>query len=99
MTGAVGSAEAARPVVPPILYIPVADSDVAESMAVDFRRLDDGRIALFAYTALDRLVRGCGRHQPWVLLPTAELDEIAKYQPYDVIYLDVQIAEDQQRSG
>jgi hypothetical protein len=31
-----------------------------------------------------------------VVLPTARLDEIAHYQPYDVILLDVRLAREQQ---
>ncbi|WP_424922760.1 SAV_915 family protein [Aeromicrobium chenweiae] len=32
--------------------------------------LRDGRTALLAYTALDRLVDCCGDRQPWVLIET-----------------------------
>ncbi|HEX3649862.1 MAG TPA: SAV_915 family protein [Pseudonocardiaceae bacterium] len=79
-----------RPVVPPMLYVPVRDyADNVHDLTVDFRRLPDGRLALPAYTALDRLVAGCGTAQPWVLLPTAKLDEIAEHTPYDVILLDM----------
>jgi hypothetical protein len=93
--GAMGEARA----VPPLLYVPVADPDVGDEMTLEFHHLDDGRVALLAYTALDRLVNGCGPNQPWVILPTAKLDEIDRYQPYDVILLDVPIPEDQRHEA
>jgi hypothetical protein len=96
-------AEAAGPVeprlIPPLLYVPVADPDVGDEMTVEFHRLADGRLALLVYTALDRLVTGCGPNQPWVVLPAAKLDEIDQYQPYDVILLDVPIPEDRRRKA
>ncbi len=54
-----------------MLYVPVADygPDSAE-LTIDFRRMVDGRTALIAFTALDRLIDGCGSAQPWVLVPT-----------------------------
>jgi hypothetical protein len=61
--------------------------------------LSDGRLALVAYTALDRLVDGCGRDQPWVVIPAAKLDEIDQHQPYDLILLDVEIPEEQRRKA
>ncbi len=85
--------------IPPLLYVPVADPDVGDEMTVEFHHLDDGRLALLAYTALDRLITGCGPNQPWVVLPIAKLEEIDRYQPYDVILLDVPIPEDQRRKA
>lgn len=92
--------QARRPLVPPVLYVPVADYQPGRAdLTVDFRQLPDGRVALVAYTALDRLVAGCGPEQPWVLLPTPKLDEIGRYMPYDVILLDVRIDEQGRRKG
>jgi hypothetical protein len=86
--------------VPPVLYIPVQDfQPESDNLTIDFRKLPDGRVALLAYTALDRLTAGCGTAQPWALVSTAKLDEIDRNTPYDVIMLDVQIEEDQQRKG
>jgi hypothetical protein len=96
MTAGVSTRE---PVVPPMLYVPVEDPQLADEMAIEFRQLDDGRLALIAYTALDRLVTGCGPHQPWIVVPTAKLDEIGQHQPYDVILLDVRIPEALQRKA
>lgn len=83
-----------------MLYLPVhgyADND--QDLTIDFRRLPDGRLALFAYTALDRLIAGCGTGQQWILLPTAKLDEIGERTPYDVILLDVRVQPDLRGNG
>ncbi|MGH3866070.1 MAG: SAV_915 family protein [Pseudonocardiaceae bacterium] len=90
VTGAVGTAS--EPVVPPMLYLPCDGFRSGdEELSVDFRRMGDGRLALLAYTALDRLVNCCGQVQPWVVVPASALDELDRHQPYDVILLDVEI--------
>ena len=74
---------------PPVVYLPV---DVDENGTVtDFRmiRLGDGRIALLAYTALDRFVDAWGEHQPWLLFETRKIDEIHRAKPFDLKLLDV----------
>ena len=55
------------------------------------RQMRDGRVALLAYTALDRLARCLGPNQPWVLYPTENLDQLEAVQSYDVIYLDTPV--------
>jgi hypothetical protein len=77
--------------VPPVLYVPV---DVGSDGAVtDVRmlRLGDGRVALIAYTALDRLAAGCGADVPWALVETRKLGEVHATKPYDVKLLDVDL--------
>lgn len=89
-----------RPVIPPMLYVPVHEyADNVHDLTVDFRRLPDGRLALFAYTALDRLIAGCGTAQSWILLPTVKLDEIGEHTPYDVIVLDMKVESEPVRNG
>jgi hypothetical protein len=50
-----------------MLYLPCDGfRSVDEELSVDFRRMRDGRLALLAYTALDRLVNCCGQdHRGW----------------------------------
>lgn len=84
-----------KPTVPPMLYVPVEYPQLGNELSIEFRRLDDGRLALIAYTALDRLVKGCGPNQPWVVIPASKLDEIDKLQPYDLVVLDVNLPTDQ----
>lgn len=78
--------------VPPVLYVPCESGSTAPGEArLTLRRTKDGRTALLAYTALDRLVACCGSDQPWVLVPTDRLDAIDDAQADDVIYLDITI--------
>ncbi|GAA3808868.1 SAV_915 family protein [Cellulomonas soli] len=60
---------------------------------MSLRTTKDGRIALLAYTALDRLRAGAGS-VPWALLSIAQLQKVHDVSPYDVIYLDVRIPEE-----
>ena len=73
---------------PPFVYLPVAPGGAPDDAEVELRTLTDGRVALLAYSALDRLETCCGPHQPWRAFPTAVLDDIATQQPYDLVLLD-----------
>lgn len=83
-----------RQVIPPVMYLPASPGDGAdgEPAEIEMRRLLDGRVALLAYTALDRLADCCGSEQPWVLYKTDQLDELNKVSPYDVIVIDQPLA-------
>lgn len=79
---------------PPVLYLPVrtdADGNVTDIAMI---RLGDGRVALLAYTALDRFIACCGPEQPWLLFFTHALGEIHAEKPFDVKMLDVMVPED-----
>lgn len=92
--------DAPRPPVPPILYVPCESTTTPQGQAkLSLRRTKDGRTALLAYTALDRLVRCCGAEQPWVVVPTDQLDEINATQSYDVVYLDLPVPEHDRVTG
>lgn len=79
-------------VVPPVIYVPVDPGGQGEGEAAfELRKLRDGRTALLAYTALDRLVEACGEYQSWLLVPA---DAVAAKQPdlgYDVALLDADL--------
>ena len=81
-----------NPNLPPALYLPtsrpVAAADGDPAANIELRRTPDGRTALVAYTALDRLVDCCGEHQPWALVNTEHLPKVHAAHPYDVIVLD-----------
>lgn len=91
--------EARRAEVPPVLYLPVTGRGSGRFAEIELRRTNDGRTALLAYTAMDRLVTCCGPHQPWALMPTDRLGEIEQTQPYDVIHLDMAIPEELWRTA
>lgn len=52
-------------------------------------RTRDGKMALFAYSALDRLHEGCGQGHPWLLVPVEGLDPLQRSQGFDLILLDI----------
>jgi hypothetical protein len=83
---------------PPVVYVPCAPRDPGdEELSVDLRRTREGRLALLVYSALDRLVTCCGGQQPWVVLPTADLEEIREKTDFELIFLDIEIPEEFRR--
>ncbi|MEU6643791.1 SAV_915 family protein [Saccharomonospora sp. NPDC046836] len=79
-----------NPHLPPVVYLPTgrhAGTDTTDA-TVELRRTEDGRLALLAFSAIDRLVEGCGEHQPWMMVRTEHLQELHQARPYDVILLD-----------
>lgn len=89
--------ERRRATIPPVVYLPVTGQGAPGFIELEMQKTLDGRIAVLAYTALDRLMDGCGAGQPWALYPTAHLHELSADQPFDVIYLDVPLPEDLRR--
>lgn len=59
----------------------------------------DGRTALLAYSALDRLHTCCGRGYPWVLVRTADLELAYHRRPFDLLLLDVAMPAHARRSA
>jgi hypothetical protein len=78
-------------VVPPVLYLPCRPTIPGSQPEIELRRLEDGRLALLGYTALDRLARCCGPRQAWVLYQTAELSALRAQTSYDVVLLDQEL--------
>src|SRR5690606_32553559 len=74
---------------PPFVYVPCALDERGELAEVKLVQLDDGRVALMAYTALDRFAAACGEHHPWVVLDTSALEEVRAAKHFDAAYLDV----------
>jgi hypothetical protein len=84
--------------VPPFLYLPVRESSAGVPVA-ELRALADGRVTILAYTALDRLLDGCGTAQPWVAIRTEELSEIRARQPFDLVSMDVDVPDEFRPAG
>lgn len=84
---------------PPIVYLPCVLGDDGQVAEIRMVRLQDGRVALMAYSALDRLARACGDAQPWVLYDTARLEELRAIKHYDAAYLDVALPVELRVSG
>lgn len=84
---------------PPVVYVPCSDDVEDGELTVDLRPTKDGRIALLVYSALDRLVNCCGPNQPWVVMPTVDLDKISERVHFDMILLDLEIPEEHRRKA
>ncbi|PXY32345.1 SAV_915 family protein [Prauserella muralis] len=90
-----------NPSLPPVVYLPTGahSGTDTEETTVELRRTGDGRVALVAFSAVDRLVAGCGEHQPWMMVRTEHLPTLYDAQPYDVIMLDGVIPEELRHPG
>ncbi len=77
---------------PPVLYMPVRRADDGEVETVRLP-MESGGLALVAYTALDRLARGCGEGQEWVLVFNSTLDKVRQEAPFDAVAFDVEFPE------
>lgn len=82
-------------IVPPVVYVPTT----GHADELDLRQAPDGRSVLLVYTALDRLVDGCGSQQPWVLLPVADLGAEGGRTAPDLILFDVDVPGHARRPG
>ncbi len=75
-----------------MVYVPCEGPPAEDGNAtVDLRQTRDGQLALLVYSALDRLVACCGDQQPWVVMPTSQLDTVGQHISFDMILLDVEI--------
>lgn len=85
---------------PPVVYLPCIETVADATQArVAMRTTKDGRVALLAYSALDRLQSCCGPNQPWIVMPTAALDGLQQAQPFQLLLLDLVIPEDKRQQG
>jgi hypothetical protein len=85
---------------PPVVYLPCTESVQDPLQAtVQMRRARDGRVAVLAYSALDRLHDACGDEQPWVLLPTTSLDALQQARPFQLLLMDVVIPPEHRYAG
>lgn len=86
------SGAASRPsrAFPPVVYAPTVpdDGDGDGQARLELIELVDGRRALFAYSALDRLAEFYRADAGWVLLTVADLQRAHEQVPYDVLFLD-----------
>lgn len=82
---------------PPVVYVPCLPDRSRAAASVTLRTTADGRTALLAYSALDRLRAGAGTDVPWALLSVQDLQHLHDESPYDVLYLDLRIPESARR--
>lgn len=85
---------------PPAVYVPCAEAvaDGAEAR-LEYRQTKDGRTALLVYSALDRLRRGMGDVQPWILLPAPSLEKVWERDKFDLVLMDIEVPDEHRRRG
>jgi hypothetical protein len=84
---------------PDTVFVPTeASHDHEAEVAINLRRTEGGELALLVYSTLEHLVASCGENQPWVQIPTDELDDLQAELPYDMVLLDIALP-DEMRDG
>lgn len=78
-----------RPQLPPVVYVPTTEEPDVAARRVLLHRVEDGRTALYTYSAIDRLHRWYLPDTPWLLCDVAALQRIHEQSPYDLLFLDV----------
>jgi hypothetical protein len=73
---------------PPVVYAPTLDLPEQGQVALELIETNDGRTALFVYSALDRFVEYYSPSSPWVLLSVEDLQRAYEARPYDLLFLD-----------
>ncbi len=86
---------AAREFPPPYVYLPVHKFGGSAGPEVELRVIEGGEEVLLAYSALDRLARCRGPHQPWILFPVDKLGELQGQTKFDKMLLDVAVPEEE----
>ena len=72
---------------PPVVYAPTVTAP-GEPVRLEMHHTADGQVAIFVYSALDRLDQMYGPDTPWVLLTVEELQAAYDEAPYDLLFLD-----------
>jgi hypothetical protein len=84
-----------NPDLPSALVLPTAKKPKNFGTAeIELRRTADGKIALMAFSSVQRLVECLGPYQPWALVKSEHLPKIYQTQPYDMIVLDSDLPEE-----
>lgn len=78
-----------RPTMPPVVYVPTTDEDDRAARRLVMHTVEDGRTALYTYSAIDRLDRYYLEGNPWVVLDVAALQRAFEASPYDLLFVDV----------
>jgi hypothetical protein len=76
-----------RPQLPPVVYAPTLRDDEGNTR-VRMHQMRDGQVALFVYSAIDRLENQYGEGSPWVLLSIQDLERAHDQSPFDLLLLD-----------
>ena len=84
----VGSRSGQLPAMPPVVYVPTTDEEEPALRQVLQHTMDDGRTALFVYSAIDRLFSFYRPGNAWFVCDVATLQRIHEETPYDLLFVD-----------
>ncbi len=74
---------------PPVVYAPTTElPDAGGQVRLELVRTNDGRLALFVYSAMDRLHEFYRAEAAWALLSVEHLQQSYDASPYDLLFLD-----------
>lgn len=74
---------------PPVVYVPTTDEAEPAKRHIILHTLQDGRTALFVYSAPDRLRDKYLPDTSWVLCDGAQLQKVQEQTPFDLLFLDI----------
>lgn len=75
-----------------LVFVPADVPSGPDSGAqLQLRHMEDGRLAVLAYTSLELLVAGCGPRQSWIAAPVEELETLQSLAGFDVIAVNVEL--------
>lgn len=83
------SAEEYKKSFPPVVYVPTTDEEDRSHRRIVMHSMQDGRVALFVYSAPDRLEEYYLPGRPWVLCDGPTLERIQQETPFDLLFLDM----------
>lgn len=74
---------------PPFVYVPTSDEPDPAERHIVLHLVQDGRTALYTYSAIDRLHRFYRPDANWVVCDVATLQRVFDSTPYEVLFVDV----------
>jgi hypothetical protein len=72
---------------PPVVYAPTT-TVAGDRLRLEMVVTNDGRTALFVYSAIDRLHEFYRAGAPWALLSVEDLQRAHEQEPYQLLFLD-----------
>jgi hypothetical protein len=73
---------------PPVVYAPTTTVAGDDRLRLEMVVTNDGRTALFVYSAIDRLHEFYRAGAPWALLSVEDLQRAHEQEPYQLLFLD-----------
>lgn len=78
-----------------LIYVPCRRVQQGDQEAyLELRPMEDGRVAMLAYSSLDHLLEGCGEAQPWVAIRPSNVSEYESQSGADMVIWDTALPEE-----